>query len=55
MSSVPERLRNAYGRGFHTKGKSLISYANDLDQQACINNASTFQAWGRRDLTGNSR
>lgn len=37
-----------YGRVFYTKGKSLIFYAYDLDQQAAVKNASTFQAWGRR-------
>ena len=37
-----------YGRVFYTKGKSLIFYAYDLDQQAGVKNASTFQAWGRR-------
>jgi hypothetical protein len=36
-----------YGRVFYTKGKSLIFYAYDLDQQAGVKNASTFQAWGR--------
>jgi hypothetical protein len=37
-----------YGRVFYTKGKSLIFYGYDLDQQAGISSASTFQAWGRR-------
>jgi hypothetical protein len=37
-----------YGRVFYTKGKSLIFYAYDLDQETLIKNASTFQAWGRR-------
>ena len=37
-----------YGRVFYTKGKSLIFYAYDLDQQASIKNARTFQAWGQR-------
>lgn len=36
-----------YGRVFYTKGKSLIFYAYDLDQQAGVRNASTFQAWGQ--------
>jgi myosin heavy subunit len=36
-----------YGRVFYTKGKSLIFYAYDLDQQPGAKNASTFQAWGR--------
>lgn len=37
-----------YGRVFYTRGKSLIFYAYDLDQQVGVKNASTFQAWGRR-------
>ena len=37
-----------YGRVFYTKGKSLIFYAYDLDQQAEAKTASTFQVWGRR-------
>jgi hypothetical protein len=37
-----------YGRVFYTKGKSLIFYAYDLDQEAEVKNASAFQAWGRR-------
>jgi hypothetical protein len=37
-----------YGRVFYTKGKSLIFYAYDLDQQTGAKNASTFQVWGRR-------
>jgi hypothetical protein len=37
-----------YGRVFYTRGKSLIFYAYDLDQQGGFKNASTFQAWGRR-------
>jgi hypothetical protein len=36
-----------YGRVFYTKGKSLIFYAYDLDQQTVAKNASTFQVWGR--------
>jgi len=40
--------KKPYGRVFYTKGKSLIFYAYDLDQQAGAKNASTFQAWGRR-------
>jgi hypothetical protein len=36
-----------YGRVFYTKGKSLIFYAYDLDQQPGVRNASTFQAWGQ--------
>ena len=40
--------RKPFGRVFYTKGKSLVFYAYDLDQQAGVKNASTFQAWGRR-------
>lgn len=36
-----------YGRVFYTKGKSLIFYAYDLDQQTGIKSADTFQAWGQ--------
>jgi hypothetical protein len=37
-----------FGRVFYTRGKSLIFYAYDLDQQKSVRNATTFQAWGRR-------
>jgi hypothetical protein len=37
-----------YGRVFYTKGKSLIFYAFDLDAQPGLQNARSFQAWGRR-------
>jgi hypothetical protein len=40
--------KKPYGRVFYTKGKSLIFYAYDLDQQAGVKSANTFQAWGRR-------
>jgi len=40
--------KKPYGRVFYTKGKSLIFYAYDLDQQSEVKTASTFQAWGRR-------
>jgi hypothetical protein len=36
-----------FGRIFYTKGKSLVFYAYDLDQQRGVKRASTFQAWGR--------
>jgi hypothetical protein len=42
------RTKKPYGRLFYTRGKSLIFYAYDLDQQGGLKNASTFQAWGRR-------
>jgi Anti-sigma-K factor rskA/Putative zinc-finger len=38
----------AFGRVFYTKGKSLIFYAYDLNEEPGIKEASTFQAWGRR-------
>ena len=37
-----------YGRVFYTKGKSLIFYAYDLDQEVALKSGSTFQAWGQR-------
>ena len=37
-----------FGRLFYTRGKSLIFYAYDLDQQPGVKRAATFQAWGRR-------
>ncbi len=40
--------KKPYGRVFYTRGKSLIFYAYDLDQQPKVKSASTFQAWGRR-------
>lgn len=40
--------KKPYGRVFYTRGKSLIFYAYDLDQQTGLKRASTFQAWGRR-------
>ncbi|HVI11033.1 MAG TPA: hypothetical protein VND65_22300, partial [Candidatus Binatia bacterium] len=40
--------KKPYGRIFYTRGKSLIFYAYDLDQQAGLKQVSTFQAWGRR-------
>jgi len=36
-----------FGRVFYPRGKSLIFYAYDLDQQKGIERVSTFQAWGR--------
>jgi hypothetical protein len=42
-----------YGRVFYTKGKSLLFYAYDLDQQAGLKTASTFQAWGQRVTSHN--
>lgn len=40
--------RKPYGRLFYTRGKSLIFYAYDLDEQTGLKKAATFQAWGRR-------
>jgi anti-sigma-K factor RskA len=37
-----------FGRIFYTRGKSLIFYGYDLDQQRGVRDASTFQAWGRQ-------
>jgi hypothetical protein len=42
------KTKKPYGRVFYTKGKSLVFYAYDLDQQPGVKTASTFQAWGRR-------
>jgi hypothetical protein len=42
------QTQKPYGRVFYTKGKSLIFYAYDLDQQPGLKRASTFQAWGSR-------
>jgi hypothetical protein len=42
------KTQKAYGRVFYTKGKSLVFYAYDLDQQPGVKLASTFQAWGRK-------
>jgi hypothetical protein len=39
--------RKPFGRVFYTKGKSLIFYAFDLDQQAGVKEVSTYQAWAR--------
>jgi hypothetical protein len=41
------QARKPFGRVFYTKGKSLIFYAFDLDQQPGVKDASTFQAWAR--------
>jgi hypothetical protein len=37
-----------YGRVFYTKGKSLIFYAYDLDDEPGLKAARAFQAWGQR-------
>jgi len=43
------RTRKPFGRVFYTQNKSLIFYAFDLDREAGVKNASTFQVWGQRD------
>jgi anti-sigma-K factor RskA len=43
------RTRKPFGRVFFTRGKSLLFYAFDLDQQPQLNNANTFQVWGQKD------
>jgi anti-sigma-K factor RskA/putative zinc finger protein len=40
--------KKARGRVFYTRGKSLVFYAYDLDQQPGVKNTNTFQVWGRR-------
>ncbi len=42
--------RKPYGRVFYTRGKSLVFYAYDLDQQPGVKLASTFQVWGRKGI-----
>jgi hypothetical protein len=41
--------RRAFGRVFHTEGKSLIFYAFDLNGSKVQNAKHSFQAWGMRD------
>jgi hypothetical protein len=45
---VKGKRTKGFTRVFLTKGKSLVFYGYDLDQQPGIKNASTFQAWGMR-------
>jgi predicted nucleic acid-binding Zn-ribbon protein len=40
--------RKAAGRVFYTKGKSLVFYAYDLNENPGLKNASSFEAWGQR-------
>jgi anti-sigma factor RsiW len=42
------KTKKPYGRVFYTKGKSLIFYGYDLDQQPGLRTANAFQAWGLR-------
>jgi hypothetical protein len=44
------KTQKPFGRVFYTKGKSLVFYAYDLDQQPGVKLASTFQAWGRKGI-----
>jgi len=41
-----------FGRVFYTKGKSLVFYGYDLDQQRGAKKDSAFQAWGRSGADG---
>jgi anti-sigma-K factor RskA len=43
------RTRKPFGRVFFTRGKSLLFYAFDLDQQPQLKNANTFQVWGQKE------
>ena len=47
--------RHPFGRVFYTKGRSLVFYGFDLDQQPGILNSSVFQVWGQRDGAGSRR
>ena len=49
------RTRKPFGRVFYTRGKSLIFYAFDLDQQPGIRNASAFQVWGQKETVQGER
>jgi hypothetical protein len=40
--------RKAAGRVFYTKGKSLVFYAYDLNENPGVKDASTFEAWGQK-------
>jgi len=41
------KTKKPFGRVFYTRGKSLIFYAFDLDQQPGYREAKAIQAWGR--------
>lgn len=43
------RTRMPFGRVFLTRGKSLLFYAFDLDQQPQLKDAHTFQVWGQKE------
>lgn len=42
------KTKKPFGRVFYTRGKSLIFYAFDLEQQPAYREAKAFQAWGRQ-------
>ena len=44
-----------FGRVFYTRGKSLIFYAYDLDQQAALKQQTHFRLGAGEDRTGNKR
>lgn len=41
------KTQKPFGRIFYTRGKSLVFYAYDLEQQPGLKKTSTFQAWGQ--------
>jgi anti-sigma-K factor RskA len=45
---TPGQTKKSFGRVFYTKGKSLVFYAYDLDQQRRQKDGNTFQAWAQR-------
>lgn len=44
------KTQKPFGRVFYTRGRSLVFYAYDLDEQPGVKLTSTFQAWGRRGI-----
>jgi hypothetical protein len=44
------KTQKRFGRVFYTRGKSLVFYAYDLDQQPGVKLANTFLAWGWRGV-----
>jgi uncharacterized protein YeeX (DUF496 family) len=49
------RTRKPFGRVFYTRGKSLIFYAFDLDQEPGVRKASAFQVWGQKETVQGER
>jgi hypothetical protein len=47
------RTRKPFGRVFYTRGKSMLFYAYDLDQQPQLKSAVTFQVWGQKETDQN--